>query len=164
MLSFQLRKLLTTSVYLGTLIILSLSTSPGCLLPDAGQNAGPLCSCAQVRVETCRTTARLRSRDSAAWTGPAAAVPRGPLQDWETVSRVLLSEKQSSKHELWWKQKLVQFGRRQFDSTCEDLKMYIFFGSKVPLLGFYPKEVIIIYEQTELLRLYWYQWENGKKS
>ena len=29
MLSFQLRKLLTTSVYLGTLIPLSLSTSPG---------------------------------------------------------------------------------------------------------------------------------------
>lgn len=156
MLSFQLGKLLTTSVYLGTLIMLSLSTSPGVFSLMPGRMQG---HCASVLKSGWRRAER--QQGWAAETlpyklGPAAAVPRGSLQDWETVSRVLLSEKQSSKHELWWKQKLVQFGRRQFDSMCEDLKMYISFGSKVPLLGFYPKEVIIIYEQTELLSLYWY--------
>lgn len=57
MLSFQLRKILTTFAYLGTLLLPSLSMSPGSFLPDARQKPGPLCSCAQVRMETCRMRA-----------------------------------------------------------------------------------------------------------
>lgn len=39
--------------------------------------------------------------------GTAAPVPRLSLQGWESVSKELLGQKQSSRHKLWQKYKLV---------------------------------------------------------